>query len=138
LEIAGRWQYAAQEWTRRGCLYDAALAQLGGDIDAVHSALGTFRALGARAAVRRAQQRLAGLRGRPARARHAETLADPYGLTRRQREVLELLATGCSDADIAATLHLSRRTVGNHIHAILTKLDVDSRTHAVARFAAQK
>jgi hypothetical protein len=40
----------------RGCLYDSALAQLGGDIDAVQAALATFRRLGAKAAARRAQQ----------------------------------------------------------------------------------
>jgi hypothetical protein len=43
LEIDGDWCAAAQEWTRRGCPYDEALAQLGGDIAAVESALATFR-----------------------------------------------------------------------------------------------
>jgi hypothetical protein len=44
------WQAAANAWARRGCPYDAAIAQLGGDITALHSALDTFCKLGARAA----------------------------------------------------------------------------------------
>jgi DNA-binding CsgD family transcriptional regulator len=132
LEVRGDWQAAAQAWTGRGCPYDAALAQLGGDLPAVQSALGTFRELGARAAARRAQQRLVALRGRTPRGRGANTLADPHRLTRRQREVLDLLAAGRTDADIAATLHISPKTVGHHIAAILRKLGATNRAHAVA------
>ena len=52
------------------------------------------------------------------------------GLTRREREVLQLLAHGCSDADIAAALHISIKTVGTHVGSILAKLRVDNRTQA--------
>ena len=48
LEVRGDWQAAAAEWARRGCPYDAALAQLGGDITTVETALATFRRLGTR------------------------------------------------------------------------------------------
>ena len=135
-EVRGHWQAAAQAWTDRGCPYDAAIAQLGGDIAAVQSALGTFRHLGARAAAHRAQQRLALLRGPTRRTRPTDISADPDGLTRRQRQVVELLATGRSDTDIAAALHLSPKTVGNHVSAILAKLGVDNRTQAAARAGA--
>jgi DNA-binding CsgD family transcriptional regulator len=142
LEVAGDWQTAAQEWARRGCPYEAAIAQLGGDIAAVESALATFRRLGARAAVRRAQQRLAALRGRTPTTRRAETLSDPDGMTRRQREVLELLACGYSDAEIAAALHISPKTAGCHVSSILNKLGVDNRiqaaAHALQRQTAQQ
>src|SRR6185437_3142972 len=53
LEVQGDWQAAAETWTRLGSHYDAAIAQLGGDVDAVQAALDTFRQLGARAAARR-------------------------------------------------------------------------------------
>ena len=132
LEIGGHWQAAAEEWTRRGCHYDAALAQLGGDIAAVESALATFRQLGARAAARRAQQRLAALRGRTPCSRRADTRSDPDGLTRREREVLELLAGGRSDAQIAGALHISPKTAGCHVSSILVKLGVDNRIKAAA------
>ncbi|HJQ30256.1 MAG TPA: LuxR C-terminal-related transcriptional regulator [Rubrobacter sp.] len=54
------------------------------------------------------------------------------GLTRREVEVLRLVAQGLSDKEIAARLVLSRHTVHRHIHSILTKLDLPSRTAAAA------
>jgi DNA-binding CsgD family transcriptional regulator len=137
LEVSSDWRAAAAEWTRLGCPYDAALAQLGGDIGAVQAALTTFRGLGARAAARRAQQRLAQLRGRTPSARRADTLADPYRLTRRQRDVLELLAAGHSDTDIATKLCISPRTAAHHVEAILTKLGVNNRTQATAVYKGE-
>jgi DNA-binding CsgD family transcriptional regulator len=137
LEITGDWQAATEAWTRRGCPYDAAIAQLGGDIPAVEAALGTFRRLGAGAALDRARQRLATLRGWSAYGHRADTRAHPYGLTRREREILELLARGHSDADIANTLFISQRTVNNHVRAILSKLGVRNRTQA-ATYACQQ
>jgi DNA-binding CsgD family transcriptional regulator len=135
LEIRGDWQAAAEEWMRRGCLYDAGIAQMGGDITAVKSALATFRKLGARAAARRAQQRLAALRGRTPTTRRAETRSDPDGLTRRQRQVLGLIAQGHSDMDIAGILHISPRTVHCHVSSILRKLGVENRIQAAAHAA---
>jgi DNA-binding NarL/FixJ family response regulator len=52
-------------------------------------------------------------------------------LTARELEVLALLANGLSQAEIAARLVLSPRTVGTHIQHVLTKLNVHSRAHAV-------
>ncbi|MEE6177642.1 AAA family ATPase [Mycobacterium sp. 050134] len=137
-EIGGAWATAAAEWTALGCPYDAALAQVGGDIDGVQAALGTFRRLGARAAARRAQRRLAQLRGRTYYPRRAETLSDPDGLTRREREVLELLGRRCSDAEIASALHISPRTAGSHVSSILSKLGVENRIHAAAHAARRR
>jgi DNA-binding CsgD family transcriptional regulator len=137
LEITGDWQAASEAWTRRGCPYDAAIAQVGGDIPAVEAALATFRQLGARAAVDRALQRLAMLRGGSGYGHRADTRADPNRLTRREREILELLALGHSDAEIANTLFISQRTVNNHVRAILNKLGVHNRTQA-ATYAYQK
>jgi DNA-binding CsgD family transcriptional regulator len=132
LEISGQWQRAAEAWMGRGCPYDAALAQLGGDVSAVKEALATFRKLGAKAAARRAQQRLAVLRERAPRTRQADKDSDPHALTGRQRQVFDLLAAGLSNPEIAAELHISPKTVGHHVEAILTKLGVQNRTHAVA------
>jgi len=138
LEVSGDWQAAAAEWTRLDCPYDAAIAQLGGDAPAVAAALDTFRRLGARAAARRAQQRLAHLRGRDPDTRRRATIADPHGLTRRERDVLELLAAGHSDADIAAALYISPKTANRHVGSILSKLGVRNRTQAAAAYASQQ
>jgi DNA-binding NarL/FixJ family response regulator len=53
-------------------------------------------------------------------------------LTPREREILQLLADGMSNADVAAKLFISQETVKSHVRHILTKLEADTRTHAVA------
>ena len=56
----------------------------------------------------------------------------PYGLTRRERDVLRLVAAGRSDKDIADALFVNARTASRHVSAILAKLGVESRAAAVA------
>lgn len=53
-------------------------------------------------------------------------------LTQREREILQLLADGMSNADVAAQLVISQETVKSHVRHILTKLEADTRTQAVA------
>jgi DNA-binding NarL/FixJ family response regulator len=53
-------------------------------------------------------------------------------LTGREREILQLLADGMSNADVAAKLYISQETVKSHVRHILAKLEADTRTHAVA------
>lgn len=64
-----------------------------------------------------------------ARVDRARDLA--RGLTPREREVLQTLAEGLSEKEIASTLGISVRTAHNHVANILGKLDVDSRLRAV-------
>jgi DNA-binding NarL/FixJ family response regulator len=54
-------------------------------------------------------------------------------LSPREREILDLIAQGHSNAKIAARLFVSRKTVGNHISHIFTKLQVADRAHAIIR-----
>ncbi len=54
-------------------------------------------------------------------------------LTEREREVLDLVALGCGNHQIAARLVLSEKTVRNHVSSILYKLQVSDRAAAVAR-----
>lgn len=65
---------------------------------------------------------------RAAPVRHASR----FGLTHREQEVLDLLADGLTQAEIARALVISPRTCGKHIERILVKLDVHSRSQAIA------
>jgi DNA-binding NarL/FixJ family response regulator len=60
------------------------------------------------------------------------TAANVAGLTPRQVEVLLLVEQGLSNADIAARLALSPKTVDHHVSALLEKLGVASRGQAAA------
>src|SRR6185503_8769063 len=54
-------------------------------------------------------------------------------LTARERDLLQLLARGLSNAQIAAELGLSVKTVGNYVSSVLTKLQVADRAQAIVR-----
>jgi DNA-binding NarL/FixJ family response regulator len=51
-------------------------------------------------------------------------------LSRREREVLELVGEGCDNAEIAHRLYLSQSTVKNHVSRLLEKLGADNRVQA--------
>jgi DNA-binding CsgD family transcriptional regulator len=57
----------------------------------------------------------------------------PWRLTTREREVLEWLATGKTNRDIADNIGAKRRTVEKHLEHIYEKLGVETRTAAVMR-----
>jgi DNA-binding CsgD family transcriptional regulator/tetratricopeptide (TPR) repeat protein len=138
LLFAGDAEAAAQEWTRLGCRYEAALALASGtDESALREALTILTALGAPPAGRIVRQRLhaLGARAVPTGPRDA-TRAHPLGLTRREREVLDLIRAAHTNAEIANKLVISPRTVDHHVSAILGKLGVPTRADA-ARRAAQ-
>jgi RNA polymerase sigma factor (sigma-70 family) len=59
-------------------------------------------------------------------------------LTPREREVLDLLAQGLTNKEIAEALVISDNTVKRHLKAIFAKLDVSTRAAAAARAAASR
>jgi DNA-binding NarL/FixJ family response regulator len=62
-----------------------------------------------------------------------------YGeLSKRETEVLALLADGCSNEEIARRLVISRRTAEHHVARILAKLDLHNRTEAAAYAMRQR
>jgi DNA-binding CsgD family transcriptional regulator/tetratricopeptide (TPR) repeat protein len=132
LQINGAWRKAAQEWEAIGCPYEAAMARAeGDDPDQLRTALDTFIRLGARPTADRVAARLRalGVRDLPRQPTRA-TAANPAGLTDRELEVLALLTDGATNHDIATRLHISPKTAGHHVSAILTKLDTPTRRDA--------
>jgi len=132
LEMAGRWQAAAGAWAALDCPYEQARALAGGDAAAQQQALAIFDRLGARPAADALRRRLqaAGVRGVQRGAR-ASTRAQPCGLTTAEMGVLALMVQGLRNAEIAAQLHRSVRTVDHHVAAVLAKLGVQTRLAAV-------
>jgi ATP/maltotriose-dependent transcriptional regulator MalT len=82
-----------------------------------------------RALARRARLRI---EDDASQAQTAETAIDAFGLTQREREVLQLLADGRSNPQIAEALFISRKTASVHVSNILGKLGVASRGEAAA------
>ena len=58
--------------------------------------------------------------------------ADTFGLSRREREVLSLIAEGRTNREIGERLFISQKTVGVHVGNILAKLRVSGRVEAAA------
>jgi DNA-binding NarL/FixJ family response regulator len=99
--------------------------------------LTSLDALGAEPLARRIRLRLRELGvTRIPRGRVQSTRDSPAGLTERQTEVIRLLAEGLTNAEIAAHLVLSVRTVDTHVGAILNRLDAKTRRDAAARAKA--
>ena len=126
-------RHALQHWQQLEVPYEVATARLllgqacrdGGDED------GATRSFASAAAI---FDRL----GASLDAGHIRDLTSPLslpaGLTAREAEVLALVASGQTNKAIAATLHLSERTIARHLSNIFTKVGVTSRT-AAAGFA---
>jgi DNA-binding NarL/FixJ family response regulator len=131
------------------------LDRLGLAFDAAQARLATARALAPgspQVAVVEARAALAMFDHTGASA-HADTAAEllrslgdrarsvpriPGPLTRREREVAELVGRGLSNPEIAHRLHLSPRTVGHHVAHVLTKLGLRNRAEIAARMAAER
>jgi DNA-binding NarL/FixJ family response regulator len=79
-----------------------------------------------------ADELLARVRRLLTRSAEGEAARRSHDLTPRELEIMELLATGHSQAAIAEQLVLSEKTVATHIQHILPKLGVHSRAEAVA------
>ena len=151
--LAGRsdpdaWTTAAQTFDDAGLRYDAAIARY--QEGAALLALGTDRERAARV-LRDAHGVAVELSARPFRERieamatrgrislepdttttaaTPEPAIDPYGLTTREREVLDLVAQGRTNREIGDTLFISEKTASVHVTHILGKFGVSSRVEA--------
>jgi DNA-binding CsgD family transcriptional regulator len=117
--------------------YEAALALSGAEEEAaLRGALDAFQQLEARPAATVVARRLRarGARGLPRGPRPA-TQRNPANLTRREVEVLGLVALGKTNGEIADALWLSPSTVRSHLENVYAKLGVGTRAQASAEAA---
>lgn len=63
---------------------------------------------------------------------HTQRKQNNYGLTRREKEILNHISQGKNNRVIAEHLHIHERTVANHVSNILFKINAQNRTQAVA------
>jgi len=139
LELAGRFEDAADRWDALGAPYERALAQIdSGSPELQRAGLDQLDRLGADevAGWFRRHLRSTGATSVPAR-RRATTRTNAAGLTARQVDVLELLADGLTNAELAQRLFISPKTADHHVSAILAKLGASTRRDAV-RIARQR
>lgn len=139
LEIAGDTEGAANAWLALGMPYAAALVRLQSDReDQLTQAVEALQSMGASAAAALARRRAAGLglsRSLPRARRGAYKAAreHPLGLTRREQDVLRLIARGFSNREISEHLGRSLRTVEHHVSAVLSKLSAQNRMAVMLR-----
>jgi DNA-binding CsgD family transcriptional regulator len=135
LQVSGDWAGAAEAWQALGCPYEAARALADSKDEApLRSALTTFEQLGARQAsftIKRQLQDI-GARVIPRGPRPA-TRSHLANLTPREAEVLELVAAGNTNTEIASRLFVSPKTVEHHVSAIFSKLGTRTRSGAIQR-----
>ncbi len=136
----GHLERALEGFGRLGMTHEAARTRLliaraagEGDREAAvaeaRAALSTFAELGA---ARDADAAAALLRSLGARAGRAPGPGGLGALSRREREVLELLGAGLSNREIADRLFLTRKTVEHHVRSVLAKLELRNRAEAAA------
>lgn len=146
LEIAGSPLEAAAEWERLGLPYEAGLSLLQVDGaaagDALARAAELFDQLGTRPAAEFARQRaealgLADYLPKQRRGPKPATRAHPLGLSQREQQVLEMIAAGKSNKQIARDLKRSPRTVEHHVSAVLGKLGASTRMEVALRLQSE-
>jgi DNA-binding CsgD family transcriptional regulator len=123
----------AVAWEKLGCPYEQALCLFEGRDHDKRKALSLMQHLGASAVSEKIkmEMRSSGIKKIP-RGLRTSTKFNPAQLTNRELEVLQRLKTGIQNKEIAEALFISPKTVDHHISSILFKLNVSSRSKAVA------
>ena len=123
---------AAESWRILKIPYERAATLMSGDQEQRLQSLELLESLGASVPASRVRQELRADGITPPRGRGRATRGNRAGLTARQAEVLQLLAAGLSNVEIADRLFVSPRTIETHVAAVMGKLGCSSRNEAVA------
>ncbi len=142
LELAGRSKEALQHWQGYNSPLAAAICNLRQARDAPEQRLRTVFDLlqntGAWGLLEKASElakhyQVDAHLPRRRRGPYRAARTHPLGLTQREQQVLELLASGASNKEISDALCRSQRTVENHVSSVLSKLNVSNRMEAMLR-----
>jgi DNA-binding CsgD family transcriptional regulator/tetratricopeptide (TPR) repeat protein len=145
-ELRGDYRAAADEWMRLGLPYKAALSLMldptGGDGENLARAVALLEDIEARPAAgiaRRWAKELGfeAMLPKAKRGPYAASRGHPLGLTQREIEVLDLIAQGYGNQDIAKRLFRSQRTVEHHVSSLLGKMNAAGRMDVVLRLRSE-
>lgn len=146
LELAGKPGSAANEWERLGLPYEAALSlmqvqgsQAGAALARAVELLDGIEARAAATLARAAAHDLGLSNSLPKTRRgpYAASRGHPLGLTRNEQQVLELIAEGKSNKEIARELNRSPRTIEHQASSVLAKFSASSRMEVVLRLRTE-
>lgn len=141
-EYEGNFSKAARAWRKLSVPYAAALSQMQSndpaDAEQMARAIKALEKMEASAAVARARKiarelGIAAKMPRPRRGPYKSARNHPLGLTKREQDILRLVASGASNRDISERLKRSPRTVEHHVSSVLAKLNVANRMEAMLR-----
>ena len=129
--VDGNWEASAEGFAELEMPFEQAVALYHGDTKARIKAVEILDGIGAMGLSDRIRRELRdeGVSGVPVAPRQS-VLDGKAGLTDRQFEVLELLAQGMTNAQIADTLFISPRTAEHHVAAVISKLGARTRVEA--------
>ena len=145
-ELRGEYAAAAEEWLRLGLPYKAALSLMldpaGGDGGNLARSVTLLEELEAKpaAGIARRWAKVLGfdaLMPKVRRGPYSASRGHPLGLTQREIEVLDLIAQGYGNQEIARRLFRSPRTVEHHVSSLLAKLNASGRMDAVLRLRSE-
>jgi DNA-binding CsgD family transcriptional regulator/tetratricopeptide (TPR) repeat protein len=139
-ELVDKWRASVAAFEAFGHVYEtarsrarlAAALAAAGDATAAAAEAEAARAVASRLGAAPLLAELGGAADSDGSARRTAKTREIDALTPRERDVLELVATGRSNREIAAALFISAKTVSVHISNLLGKLEAGSRTEAVA------
>ncbi len=138
-ELSGNLDDAAEAWDRLGMTYQASLVRLQSEgQEPLARAIRDLDTLGAHAAVVKARRKAAllgfkKLMPRSRRGAYKAARAHPFGLTRREQDVLALIVKGQSNREIGESLGMATRTAEHHVSAVLGKLNASNRMALILR-----